>query len=219
MSRTTSNPTAEGEFRSQLAGFRWAQGRTDDSPAARSASRGGYMSMFTNSLSGYVPLRSEARSNEEEAYISLSHWERFLGFLACIAGAAVCFGFSFLFLSPPILAVRPHKFALAFSLGSLLFMVGFSLLSGPLAHLKHILSKERLPFSFAYFGSLALTMYFALGPRSMLPTLIAAMVQVGALLTYLAAYFPGGTSPQHTHSLFTLLLYSDDYLALVIRIG
>lgn len=39
-------------------------------------------------------------------------------------GSMVCFAFSFLFLSPPILALRPHKFALAFSLGSLLFMIG-----------------------------------------------------------------------------------------------
>lgn len=81
--------------------------------------------MFTSSMSGYVPLRSSERTNEEEAYLSLSRWERFLGFLACLAGAAVCFGFSFLFLSPPILAVRPHKFALAFSAGSLLFMAGY----------------------------------------------------------------------------------------------
>ncbi|EPQ30913.1 uncharacterized protein PFL1_01811 [Pseudozyma flocculosa PF-1] len=195
----------ESQFRSQLAGFRWAQGRTDDSPAGRAAASanstnagggggGSYMSMLTNSISGYVPLRSDQRTNEEEAYISLSRWERFLGFLACIAGAGVCFLFSFLFLSPPILAVRPQKFALAFSLGSLLFMIGFSILSGPVAHLKHILSKERLPFSVAYFGSLGLTIYFAVGRRSMIPTLVAAIVQVGALLTYLAAYFPGGTT-------------------------
>ncbi|SPO36702.1 related to SFT2/YBL102W [Pseudozyma flocculosa] len=180
----------ESQFRSQLAGFRWAQGRTDDSPAGRAAASanstnagggggGSYMSMLTNSISGYVPLRSDQRTNEEEAYISLSRWERFLGFLACIAGAGVCFLFSFLFLSPPILAVRPQK---------------FSILSGPVAHLKHILSKERLPFSVAYFGSLGLTIYFAVGRRSMIPTLVAAIVQVGALLTYLAAYFPGGTT-------------------------
>ena len=141
-----------------------------------------------------MPLRSNERTNEEEAYLSLSRWERFLGFLACIAGAAVCFFFSFIFLSPPILALRPQKFALAFSLGSMLFMIGFSVLSGPVAHLKHICSKERLPFSIAYFSSLARTIYFAVGPRKMLPTLVFAIIQVGALVTYLAAYFPGGTT-------------------------
>lgn len=46
----------------------------------------------------------------------------------------------------------------------------------------------------SYFGSLGLTIYFALGPRWMIPTLVAAIVQVLALITYLAAYFPGGTT-------------------------
>jgi Got1/Sft2-like family len=184
---------AEASFRSQLSGFRWAQGRTDDSRGSNGTSTGGpasYLSTLGSSISGYVPLRSNERTNEEEAYLSLSRWERFLGFLACLGGSAICFFFSFLFLAPPI--VRPRKFALAFSLGSLLFMVGFSILSGPIAHLKHILSKERLPFSVAYFGSLALTMYFALGPRWTLPALIAAIVQICAILAYVAAYFPGG---------------------------
>lgn len=58
--------------------------------------------------------------------------------------------------------------------------------------LKHIISKERLPFSIAYFGSLALTLFFAIGVRSTIGTLVAAIVQVAALLTYLAAYLPGG---------------------------
>ncbi|CBQ71103.1 related to SFT2/YBL102W [Sporisorium reilianum SRZ2] len=187
--------STESNYRSELSGFRWAQGRTDDSrPQNASGGPASYLSTITNSISGYVPLRSNERTNEEEAYLSLSRWERFLGFLACIAGAAVCFFFSFIFLSPPILALRPQKFALAFSLGSMLFMIGFSVLSGPLAHLKHICSKERLPFSIAYFSSLALTIYFAVGPRKMLPTLVFAIIQVGALVTYLAAYFPGGTT-------------------------
>lgn len=46
----------------------------------------------------------------------------------------------------------------------------------------------------SYFGSLALTIYFSLGPKWMIPTLISAIVQICALLTYLAAYFPGGVT-------------------------
>lgn len=44
---------------------------------------------------------------------------------------------------------------------------------------KHIVSPERLPFSVAYFGSLGLTLFFAIGIRSTIGTLIAAIVQVG----------------------------------------
>lgn len=79
-------------------------------------------------------------------------------------------------------------------MGSMLFMVGFSILSGPLTHLRHITSAPRLPFSVAYFGSLGLTLYFALSSRTTIPTLLAGVVQVITLVTYLAAYFPGGTA-------------------------
>ena len=71
------------------------------------------------------------------------------------------------------------------SLGSLLVMFGcarcilsgrdtsssptgspsFSVLIGPINHLKHLCSKERLPFSFVFLSSLALTLYFSLGVR------------------------------------------------------
>ncbi|KAE8211300.1 hypothetical protein CF327_g4942 [Tilletia walkeri] len=181
--------STESNFRSQLSGFRWATSRQDDSQPQPS-----YLSTVTSSLSGYVPLRSAERTNEEEAFISLSRWDRFLGFLACLAGSLICFIFSFIYLNPLIFPFRPHKFALAFSAGSILFMVGFSLLTGPVAHLKHILSPARLPFSIAYFSSLALTLYFCLGPRWLIPTLASAVVQVITLLVYLAAYSPGGLS-------------------------
>lgn len=39
----------------------------------------------------------------------------------------------------------------------------FAILQGPVAHLKHIFTAERLPFTGAYFGSLAATLYFAVG--------------------------------------------------------
>jgi len=66
------------------------------------------------------------------------------------------------------------------SLGSILVMFGyvtrpysvktcsvvysrFSVLIGPLNHIRHLLSKERLPFTVIYFASLGLTLYFSLG--------------------------------------------------------
>lgn len=93
----------------------------------------------------------------------------------------------------------------------------FAVLIGPINHLKHLISRERLPFSAAYVSSLALTLYFSLGVRPLAPfplpcrpltefhllffaqahsyvgSLIFAIIQVLALLSYIAAYFPGGT--------------------------
>ncbi|KAL7420988.1 Protein transport protein sft2 [Cryptotrichosporon argae] len=182
--------SATQSFRSQLSGFRWANSVQDDS--APPSAPAGLLGRAWTGVSGYIPLRNEGRSAEEEAYFALSRWERFLGFLACCAGGIACFGVAFLFL--PILVVKPRKFALAFTLGSCLFMLGFAILHGPWNHLKHVCSAERLPFSLAYFGSLALTLFFSIGLRSTIGTLVAAIVQVVALLSYLAAYFPGGTT-------------------------
>ncbi|TKA54741.1 hypothetical protein B0A53_02550 [Rhodotorula sp. CCFEE 5036] len=164
---------AESSFRQSLQGFRWAQGVTDDSQPTTEQSP---FARFTSALSSGIPLRSSERSNEEEAYFALSRWERFVGFLLCIAGAAACFVVSFL-IGLPMLAIKPRKFAVAFSLGSILFM--------------HIFSAERLPFTAAYFGSLILTLIFAL-KHSYLGTLVCGAIQCVALVSYFVSYFPGG---------------------------
>ncbi|KAI8445197.1 Got1/Sft2-like family-domain-containing protein [Phakopsora pachyrhizi] len=183
--------STESTFRSNLSGFKWARGTTDDSNNQPNASTSSNpFSRFTSSISDYVPLRSSERSNEEEAYYALSRWERTIGFLMCTAGALICFTIAFFTL--PLLAIKPRKFAVSFSLGSLLFMAGFVVLQGPLAHLKHVLSKDRLPFTISYLGSLVATLYFAIGLHSYLGTLIAGLIQVVVLLAYFMAYFPGG---------------------------
>ncbi|PPQ63455.1 hypothetical protein CVT24_004987 [Panaeolus cyanescens] len=203
--------SSEQNFRANLSQFRWAQGNNDDSQRSTQNSSGGNpFSRFYNAVAGdYIPLRSSETSNEDEAFFALSRWERLLGFGGCLIGAAVCFFVAFLTL--PLLAIkyvqliqtlqcanqiypeRPAKFALAFSLGSLLVMFGFSVLVGPINHIKHLCTKERLPFSAVYFGSLGLTLYFSLGAHSYLGSLLAGAIQVVALVAYVLAYFPGGT--------------------------
>ncbi|KAI0337666.1 SFT2-domain-containing protein [Trametopsis cervina] len=184
-----ANDNTEQSFRSNLSQFRWARGNNDDSQSAPPSNP---FARFYNAIGGgYVPLRSSERTNEEEAYFALSRWDRLLGFGGCLLGAAVCFFVSFLTL--PVLAFRPAKFALSFSLGSLLVMFGFAVLVGPINHVKHLFSRERIPFSIAYLSSLGLTMYFSLGPHSYIGSLIFALIQVIALVSYVLAYFPGGT--------------------------
>ena len=111
-----------------------------------------------------------------------------MGFLACCAGAAVCFLVAFLTL--PLLAIKPRKFAVAFSLGSILFMGGFCVLQGPVGFFRHLVGPERLPFTAVYLGSLAATLYFAIGQQAYLFTLIAGLAQIAALVSFLFAYFP-----------------------------
>ncbi|KAJ7223085.1 ER-to-golgi vesicle protein transport Sft2 [Mycena pura] len=191
----TSN---EQSFRANLSQFRWARGVTDDSqPASQPPPQpaGNPFSRFYNAVAGdYIPLRSSERSNEEEAWFALSRWERLLGFGGCLVGAAVCFFVTFITLPFLALPGRPRKFALSFSLGSMLVMFGFSVLIGPINHLKHLVSAERLPFTLVYFSSLGLTIFFALGPHSYLGSLVCSVVQILALISYVLAYFPGGSA-------------------------
>ncbi|GAA93785.1 uncharacterized protein L969DRAFT_92295 [Mixia osmundae IAM 14324] len=190
---------AESSFRSSLSGFKWANATPAAGGGSLSTPANGPgdsttwnpFSTFTSSLSSYVPLRSSERTNEEEAFLALSRWERLIGFMACMAGASVCFTLSFFLVA--FLAIKPRKFAVSFSAGSLLFMLGFMILQGPMNYLKFLLQTERLPFTIAYLGSLVLTLYFAVARHAFLGTLICAIIQVGALVIFLFSYFPGGT--------------------------
>ena len=51
----------------------------------------------------------------------------------------------------------------SWSLGSALFLASWAAMMGPWAYATHLMSTPRLPFTAAYFGSIALTLYFSLG--------------------------------------------------------
>lgn len=63
-----------------------------------------------------------------------------------------------------------HKFPARWTLGSALFLASFAAVMGPLNYAQHLFSGPRLPFTGAYFGSIVLTLYFAMGV-SHLPSL------------------------------------------------
>ena len=108
-------------------------------------------------------------------------------------GAAVLFSAA-LFVFLPMVLLFPGKFAAAFSAGSLLAMAAMALVRGPRAALLGLLDRERLAFSAAYLGSLALTLYAALASASYFLVVFAVACQVAALLWYAATFIPGGTS-------------------------
>ncbi|XP_002129097.2 uncharacterized protein LOC100183260 [Ciona intestinalis] len=133
---------------------------------------------------------------------ALSKTQRLLGFGGCLAGGVFCFSLASVYI--PVLLFKARKFALLYSLGSLFLINSFSFLWGPWNHMKHLMSKERLPFTFSYFISLFATLYFSMGMKSSSLTIIAAIIQVVALLWYLVSYIPGGqTGLKFISQLFT----------------
>jgi hypothetical protein len=99
-----NQPPTQESFRANLSQFRWARGNNDESQSQQQqqqqqsgGSSSNPFSRFYNAVAGdYVPLRSNERSNEEEAWFALSSWERLIGFGVCLLGAAVCFFVAFL---------------------------------------------------------------------------------------------------------------------------
>ena len=121
---------------------------------------------------------------------TLSRRQRLMGFATCAFGGAICLWLASFFL--PVLVLKARKFALLFSLGSVLVMAALGFLRGPWAFCRHLATRERLPYVAAYLGSLALTLYGAMHLRRALPTTAAAILQVAALAFFAASYVPGG---------------------------
>ncbi|DAA75701.1 TPA_exp: Uncharacterized protein A8136_1423 [Trichophyton benhamiae CBS 112371] len=80
------------------------------------------------------------------------------------------------------------------SSGSALFLASWAVLMGPVPYARHLTSGPRLPFTAAYFTSIALTLYFAVGLHSTILTLISSVCQLVALIWYLVSYFPMGNT-------------------------
>ncbi|EED24009.1 Golgi traffic protein SFT2, putative [Talaromyces stipitatus ATCC 10500] len=195
---------ASASFRENMNSLGWSRRdqdtpvRTDSSTPMLSRLRSlnpfgsgeGYLRLPTQEPG--APLPASSRREEEESFFALSRWDRMLVFGGCNLGAAVCFLLCFVMW--PVLITKPRKFAILWSVGSTLFLASWAVLMGPIVYIRHLLSGPRLPFTAAYFGSIALTLYFAVGLHQSILTLFAAIFQLVALVWYLVSYFPMGST-------------------------
>lgn len=140
-----------------------------------------------------LPLtQQDLTENPEPDWFSLSRTERLSLFVCFVLGSIACFTICvFLF---PVLAVQPRKFGLLWSMGSLLFVLAFGVLQGPVAYMKHITSKDRLPFTAFFFVTCLLTIYFAAIAKSTLLTIPCAILELIAVIYYGVSYFPFGAT-------------------------
>ncbi|KAL8733702.1 MAG: hypothetical protein Q9166_001895 [cf. Caloplaca sp. 2 TL-2023] len=195
---------ASASFRDSLNSMGWSR-REPDVPANTNSATpilsklqslnpfgdSGYVRLPTQEAPG-APLPAPSRREEEEGWFALSRWERLLVFGACNAAALVCFVICFALF--PFLSLKPRKFAILWSMGSMLFLASWAVLMGPIVYAQHLISGPRLPFTAAYFGSIVLTLVFAIKLQSTILTLFSSIIQLAALVWYLVSYFPmGGT--------------------------
>lgn len=133
-----------------------------------------------------------AKGEKDPVLPSLSRTQRITGFFLCLLLGIFCFvmaGFI-----APFMLLKARKFVLLYTMGSLFTIGSFSLLWGPVNHVKHLCSLGRLPFTAAYFGSMFATLYMAMIVKSTILTAVCAVAQILALIWYFVSYIPGGTT-------------------------
>lgn len=156
-------------------------------------------SKFKSSLEGQMPQR----------VLGMNYQERFKMFCALLILSAIFFLLAFA-VGLPMISIRPQKFALSFTCGSLLFLCSFAILRGPEAHFRGMIESDRLPFTAFYVGSMVATLYFTFnwhGASAYIVVLLCSAAQLLALLWYLVTFLPGGAAGMQmlTAAIYTLL--------------
>ena len=183
---------SENVFRQLFAN--WNSGRQ----ASRPGGGGGqpilsewsdYVKSGASNLYDRLPSYNQT-SQEEPGWFKLSRVEKMIGFGCCLAASMLCFTICiFMF---PILALKPRKFGLLWSMGSLLFVISFGVLQGPVSYTKHLLSANRIVFTVVFFSSVLSTLYCAVVLRSGILTIITSVIELFAVAYYTISYFPFG---------------------------
>ncbi|XP_010539341.1 PREDICTED: protein transport protein SFT2-like [Tarenaya hassleriana] len=113
-------------------------------------------------------------------------------------GLFLATGVFFIFLAftmfLPVMVIMPQKFAICFTLGCGFIIGSFFALRGPQNQLAHMSSRERLPLTLGFIGTMVGTIYVSMVLHSYILSVLFSVLQVLALAYYCISYFPGGSS-------------------------
>ncbi|KAL5798160.1 hypothetical protein ACOSQ2_002980 [Xanthoceras sorbifolium] len=116
-----------------------------------------------------------------------------LMYFGVFLAAGVFFIFIAFTMFLPVIVLVPQKFAICFTIGCALIVASFFALKGPKNQLAHMFSKERLPSTLVFIGSMVGTIYVLMVLHSYILSVLFSVLQVVALLYYAVSYFPGGS--------------------------
>ncbi|CBK20525.2 uncharacterized protein [Blastocystis hominis] len=105
---------------------------------------------------------------------------------------ALLFFFIAYFIGIPTLLFRPVKFAMSFTMGSLMTMLTIASIRGYSAYVNSMLQKDRLPKTLLYLGSLVLTIFFSIVRKSYVMTIVCSLSQIAILAVYVIESLPSG---------------------------
>lgn len=115
---------------------------------------------------------------------TLSTKQRFYGFAICLAAGLTCTLLSMLVFFNPI------KFGITFTFGNLLALGSTMFLIGPKRQLTMMLDPVRIYATALYLASIIIALFCALYVHNKLLTLLAIILEFGALVWYSLSYIP-----------------------------
>lgn len=144
-----------------------------------------FFSRFTGTDADAVEALEETQSDLE-----LSRWDRLMLFAVSMACSLSCYVVSFMLL--PVLSLKPRKFALLWSLGSILFLFSFGILQGFHQYLRHLFSIERMWFTVSFSLSIVFSLVASVVLKSTILAIVSCVVQFVSMVWYTVSYFPMG---------------------------
>ncbi|KAK6947133.1 Vesicle transport protein, Got1/SFT2-like [Dillenia turbinata] len=117
-----------------------------------------------------------------------------LMYFGILLASGVFFVFIAFTMFLPVMVLMPQKFAICFTVGCCFIIGSFFALKGPKNQLAHMSSKERLPFTLGFVGSMVGTIYVSMVLHSYILSVLFSVLQVLALAYYAISYFPGGST-------------------------
>ncbi|KAI3913575.1 hypothetical protein MKW92_045522 [Papaver armeniacum] len=142
-------------------------------------------------MAGIDVEEDEEAAAEEESFMdefnrqcTLSTKQRFYGFAICFVAGLTCTLLSMLVFFHPI------KFGITFTFGNLLSLGSTAFLIGPKRQVTMMLDPVRIYATAIYLASIVVALFCALYVHSKLLTLLAIMLEFGALVWYSMSYIP-----------------------------
>ncbi|WJX10083.1 hypothetical protein P8452_00848 [Trifolium repens] len=137
------------------------------------------------SLSGDNEEQEESWLSEDSGGLcSLSTTQRIYGFAACLIAGLACM------LLSMIVFAKLMKFAILFTFGNLLAVGSTGFLLGPAQQMSMMFDPIRVFATAIYLGCVVIALICALLIHSKVLTLLAIIVEIGALIWYSLSYIP-----------------------------
>eukprot|EP00439_Symbiodinium_sp_Y106_P062365 s489_g9.t1 len=133
-------------------------------------------------VGGHVGFAMQAATISTQAWVS---------FFVLLALGSLLMAASF--ASLPMLVLAPQKFATVFTTGSACILGALCSLKGVQSFVAHLTSRERLPLSVGYLGSMVGTIWASMWYRSTILTMAFSVAQISGLLWFFVSYIPGGS--------------------------